>query len=146
FYRQGPDRPSRECRTPPPIVQLEGARAVPACRARKFASPAPTVSDSGQGACPAPDMLGAGAGFAIAAPVDKNSFEDRPFDRRLRRLRRDRAAAGDDGADYLIRRAADELFDRLDAVQRDFQGALDLGCGRLYLTRRLRERGLDVVP
>jgi SAM-dependent methyltransferase len=78
--------------------------------------------------------------------VDRNSLEDRPFDRRLRRLRRDRAAAGDDGADYLIRRAADELVDRLDAVQRDFRSALDLGCGRGHLTNRLRERGLDVTP
>ncbi|HEY5713511.1 MAG TPA: methyltransferase domain-containing protein [Allosphingosinicella sp.] len=77
--------------------------------------------------------------------MNKDSLEDRPFDRRLRRLRRDRAASAGDGADYLIRRAADELIDRLDAVQRDFRDVLDLGCGRGYLTGRLRERGLEVM-
>ena len=91
-------------------------------------------------------MLGAPAGFAIATVVDMDSPEDRPFDRRLRRARRDRAAACDDGADYLVRRAADELIDRLGQVKRDFQGVLDLGCGRGHLTRLLRERGLNVTP
>jgi len=69
-----------------------------------------------------------------------------PFDRRLRRLRRDRAAAGGGRADYLHHRAADELIERLDLVQRRFHNALDLGCGDSYLTERLRERGLAVVP
>jgi NADH dehydrogenase [ubiquinone] 1 alpha subcomplex assembly factor 5 len=71
--------------------------------------------------------------------------QDLPFDRRLRRLRRDRAAAADQGADYLLRRAADELVERLDLVTRRFARALDLGTGRGYLAARLRERGLDVV-
>ncbi len=71
---------------------------------------------------------------------------DLPFDRRLRRLRRDRAAARFGQADYLHRLAADELIERLDFVKRDFGKALDLGCAGGYLTRRLRERGLDVVP
>ena len=71
---------------------------------------------------------------------------DRPFDRRLRRLRRDRAAASAGRADYLHRRASDELIERLDLVKREFRSALDLGCGGLYLTRRLRERGLEVTP
>ena len=70
---------------------------------------------------------------------------DRPFDRHLRRLRRDRAAASGGSADYLHRRAADELIERLDLVKRDFRHALDLGCGDSRLGRRLRERGLDVV-
>ena len=70
---------------------------------------------------------------------------DRPFDRHLRRLRRDRAAASRGAADYLHRRAADELIERLDLVKRDFRNALDLGCGDSWLGRRLRERGLDVV-
>ena len=69
--------------------------------------------------------------------------QDGPFDRSLRRLRRDRAAAGD--ADYLRRRAADEIVDRLDLVRRDLRTALDLGCGHAYLSERLRARGLDVV-
>jgi SAM-dependent methyltransferase len=72
--------------------------------------------------------------------------QDVPFDRRLRRLRRDRAAARFAEADYLHRLAADELIERLDFVKRDFRRALDLGCAGGYLTRRLRERGLDVTP
>jgi SAM-dependent methyltransferase len=69
-----------------------------------------------------------------------------PFNRRLRRLRRDRAAASGASADYLHRRAANELIERLDLVRRSFRTALDLGCGDSYLAGRLRERGLDVVP
>lgn len=72
--------------------------------------------------------------------------QDKPFDRPLRRLRRDRAAASDGGAFYLHHRAADELIDRLDLVKRRFATALDLGCGDLYLTDRLRQRGLRVIP
>ena len=76
--------------------------------------------------------------------MDPGTAQDRPFDRRLRRLRRDRAAASS-GADYLMSRAADELLERLDLVRRDFATALDLGCGQAYLARRLRERGLAVT-
>jgi SAM-dependent methyltransferase len=72
--------------------------------------------------------------------------EDGPFDRRLRRRRRDRAAAAGGEADYLFRRLADEIVDRLDLVSRPFARALDLGCAGGYLTRRLRERGIEVVP
>jgi len=68
-----------------------------------------------------------------------------PFDRRLRRLRRERAAARFADADYLHRLVADELIERLDLVKRDFRDALDLGCAGGYLTRRLRARGLDVT-
>ncbi|HEX8622233.1 MAG TPA: methyltransferase domain-containing protein [Allosphingosinicella sp.] len=71
--------------------------------------------------------------------------QDAPFDRRLRRLRRERAARRFPEADYLHRLMADELIERLDLVTRDFRRALDLGCAGGYLTRRLRERGLDVV-
>lgn len=71
--------------------------------------------------------------------------QDAPFDRRLRRLRRDRAAARFEQADYLHRRAGDELIERLDLVKRDFSRALDLGCAGGYLGERLRERGLEVV-
>jgi SAM-dependent methyltransferase len=69
---------------------------------------------------------------------------DKPFDRRLRRLRRDRAARAP--ADYLHRLAADELIERLALVKRDFRDALDLGCAGGYLTGRLREHGMNVVP
>jgi SAM-dependent methyltransferase len=71
--------------------------------------------------------------------------QDRPFDRALRRQRRDRAAAGDGDAFYLHKRAADELIERLDLVKRPFRDALLLGCGGLDLADRLRGRGLDVT-
>jgi len=71
--------------------------------------------------------------------------QDVPFDRRLRRLRRERAAVRFAEADYLHRLAADELIERLDFVKRDFRQALDLGCAGGYLARRLRERGLEVT-
>jgi len=64
-----------------------------------------------------------------------------PFDRGLRRLRRDRAARG--GAGYLLRHMADELLARLDLVTRPFADALDLG--GFHLGERLRERGLHVT-
>ena len=71
---------------------------------------------------------------------------DRPFDRGLRHIRRDRAAASGGAATYLHRRAAAELIERLDLVRRDLRTALDLGCGDAWLTGRLRERGLEVTP
>jgi SAM-dependent methyltransferase len=71
--------------------------------------------------------------------------QDAPFDRRLRRLRRDRAAGRFHEADYLHRLVADEMIERLDFVTRDFHRVLDLGCAGGYLGARLRERGLDVV-
>ena len=71
--------------------------------------------------------------------------QDAPFDRALRRLRRARAAPRFDEADYLHRRAADEILERLDLVKRDFRHALDLGCGGGYLTERLRGRGIETM-
>ncbi len=70
---------------------------------------------------------------------------DLPFDRALRRLRRDRAARLSGDSRFLFRRAADELLERLDLVARPFAAALDLGCGDGYLTRTLRGRGLAVT-
>ena len=72
--------------------------------------------------------------------------QDIPFDRRLRRIRRDRSACAFEKADYLHRLVADELLERLDIVTRTFTRALDLGSGGGYLTERLRGRGMDVVP
>ena len=83
--------------------------------------------------------------MGVAALTRGAMSEDVPFDRRLRRLRRDRAAGRFAGADYLHRLAADELIERLDFVKRDFRRALDLGCAGGYLARRLRERGLEVT-
>ncbi len=50
-----------------------------------------------------------------------------PFDRRLRRIRRDRAARRVGAADYLHRHAAAELIERLASVRRYFESALILG-------------------
>ena len=71
--------------------------------------------------------------------------QDLPFDRALRRRRRDRAAGRAGEADYLHRLVADDLLERLDLVTRRFERALDLGCGDGYLAERLRARGLEVV-
>ena len=69
---------------------------------------------------------------------------DTPFDRRLRRLRRDRAARTG-FVDYLHRHAADDLLDRLDSVTRSFTRVLDLGCAGGFLGETLRGRGLEVT-
>jgi SAM-dependent methyltransferase len=50
------------------------------------------------------------------------------FDRRLQRLHRDRAAAGLDRHDFLLREIGARLLERLEYVKRDFPLALDLGC------------------
>ncbi|MGQ0559482.1 MAG: class I SAM-dependent methyltransferase [Sphingosinicella sp.] len=69
---------------------------------------------------------------------------ERPFDRRLRRLRRDRAASSS-GLDPIHRHGADELFERLRLVKHSFAVALVLGCGDSRLGRQLREQGMPVV-
>ena len=51
----------------------------------------------------------------------------RIFDRRLHAARLDRAAAGFADADFLKRRAAEDLVERLESVSRDFPLAADLG-------------------
>ena len=71
--------------------------------------------------------------------------EDTPFDRRLRRLRRDRAAASFAAADYLHRLVAEELLDRLDSVTRSFTRALIVGGAGACLADGLRSRGIDFV-
>ncbi|HWH17013.1 MAG TPA: methyltransferase domain-containing protein [Allosphingosinicella sp.] len=70
---------------------------------------------------------------------------DTPFDRTLRRLRRDRATRRFGEADYLHRLAADELLERLDWVKREFREALILGAPDDYAAGKLRERGLAVT-
>jgi hypothetical protein len=69
--------------------------------------------------------------------------EDKPFDRHLRRLRRDRAAAASGDAAYLHRLAADELVERLQFVKREFRDALDLGSGDASVADRLRQMGIN---
>lgn len=73
-----------------------------------------------------------------------DSMREGPFDRALRRRRRDRAAALA-GTDFLKCHIGDELLARLDLVTRRFSEALDLGCGAGDLSAKLRARGLDVT-
>lgn len=68
--------------------------------------------------------------------------EDGPFDRKARRLRRDRSAGSRAAADYLLQRAREELLERLDLVKRRFDRALDLGCGGGRLADRLEAIGI----
>ena len=52
------------------------------------------------------------------------------FDRRIVRLRRDRAAGRLGEHDFLLKEVSERLVDRLDDVRRCFPTALDLGCHR----------------
>jgi len=63
------------------------------------------------------------------------------FDRRLVRRRRDRAAPGFKGFDFLFREVADRLADRLLDITRTFPLALELGCHDGGLLRILAGRG-----
>ncbi|MBX9796440.1 class I SAM-dependent methyltransferase [Sphingomonas sp.] len=67
------------------------------------------------------------------------------FDPRVRRLRRDRAAAGYAAHDFLHAFMLDGLMDRLAMVRRDFADVLDLGCfdGRLAAPPGARVARLD---
>ena len=83
------------------------------------------------------DSSGAGTSPAVQPPEI--------FDRRLRRLRRDRAAQR--FADYSFLREAmiEGLLDRLDLVKRDFARALDLGTADGSLARALATRDIEVT-
>ena len=74
-----------------------------------------------------------------------HDLENTPFDRRLRRLRRDRAAVAPAAPHPLLERMAEDIVERLGLVTRQFTQALDLGCGPGLLTSLLRARGLDVT-
>lgn len=78
-------------------------------------------------------------------PMPNDTIADTPFDRALRRLRRDRAARSREGAYYLHRRAAEDMLDRLQMVTRRFKTALVIGCSDNWLCARLRENGLRVL-
>ncbi len=63
------------------------------------------------------------------------------FDRATVRRHRDRAAAGLEGHDFLLREVGERLADRLDDITRRFPVALDLGCHGGELGRLLNGRG-----
>jgi NADH dehydrogenase [ubiquinone] 1 alpha subcomplex assembly factor 5 len=66
---------------------------------------------------------------------------DTPFNRRLLRLRRDRAALRFSEFDFLFVEAAERLVERLDIIKRGFPLALDLGGHDGALARALAGRG-----
>lgn len=66
------------------------------------------------------------------------------FDRRLVRLRRERAAATVGRVAPILEEAAERLLDRLDDTTRRFRRALDLG-GRGVVAPRLHARGIPFV-
>lgn len=80
----------------------------------------------------------------IATDPAGEPLENTPFDRLLRRLRRDRAAAAVDALHPLLARMMDEVVERVSLVTRSFSDALDLGCGTGLLTDALRGRGMTV--
>jgi NADH dehydrogenase [ubiquinone] 1 alpha subcomplex assembly factor 5 len=68
------------------------------------------------------------------------------FDRALLVRRRDRVATGARAHEFLLARVADDLIERLAAVQRRFSVALDLGAYHGLLGRRLRQvPGVEMV-
>jgi malonyl-ACP O-methyltransferase BioC len=62
------------------------------------------------------------------------------FDRRIVRMRRDRAARGFEQHDFLVKEVGKNLADRLNDVKRAFPLALDLGCHTGDLSRLLIRR------
>lgn len=76
-------------------------------------------------------------GYAHIGPM---KFQT-PFDRRVVRAHRDRAAAGIARADFLISAAAEALADRLDDISRQFPRGLNLGYGGGAAARALEGQG-----
>jgi SAM-dependent methyltransferase len=70
--------------------------------------------------------------------------ETAPFDRRLLRLRRDRAAATVGRVMPVLDAVAERLLDRLDDTTRRFARALEIG-GRGAIAPRLLDRGIGLV-
>ena len=67
------------------------------------------------------------------------------FDRRRRRLVRDRAYARCKGADFFSQLMAEEILERLDVVKRTFQRALVIGLPAARIGTELKMRGPKVV-
>src|SRR3954468_24428492 len=69
-----------------------------------------------------------GPGFNTAGKRPSSALMQPPllFDRALHRKRLDRAAGGFAGADFLHRRAALDLAERLEPILQDFPRAVDL--------------------
>ncbi|MFN3726802.1 MAG: class I SAM-dependent DNA methyltransferase [Allosphingosinicella sp.] len=78
-------------------------------------------------------------------PASDHPLENTPFDRALRRLRRDRAARLTTEPHPLLVRMAEEIEERLAMVSRRFERALDLGAGPGLLGQQLRAQGIEVA-
>jgi len=61
------------------------------------------------------------------------------FDRKMLARQRDRAAARIGAHDFLLQRAADDIVERLDVIQREFPVAVNLGAHHGVLSRALTE-------
>lgn len=77
------------------------------------------------------------AGYRISFPAVTPDHEI--FDRTLLFSRRDRAAADAERHEFLLARVADDLVERLAAIQRRFPVVLNLGAYHGLLGRRLRQ-------
>jgi len=128
-----------------PAIEAEAVRLDDDISAGRAARRQSEVKDGGSRAL----SKGDGSHPVLVAddsPLHKPQMEnDGPFDRRLRRLRRDRAANTGGGADYLGRLIADELLERLDLVSVTIADVLELSCGDGEISRRLIDRGLSVI-
>ena len=60
------------------------------------------------------------------------------FDRNLLRRRRERALAGSEPCDFLLRHVAEDLADRLSLIRRRFERGINLGAHHGLLSRHLR--------
>ena len=67
------------------------------------------------------------------------------FDRKRRRIVRDRAYARANGEDFLSQIMAEEILERLDVVKRSFRRALIIGLPAEALGKELQTRGMKVV-
>ena len=81
--------------------------------------------------------LSAGLSFLYSSPMMDGTESIIVFDRRLVRLRRNRAARQSNPVDFLFKATAHSLVDRLLDIQRDFPLALDLGCHGGEVSRAL---------
>lgn len=79
------------------------------------------------------------------APLNLTSLGPyQTFDRNVKRIQRDRAAARDDGArsrtvDYVRENVADALIERLMDIKRKFNSVLDVGSGPGHLSKMLEK-------
>ncbi|OHT19977.1 Malonyl-[acyl-carrier protein] O-methyltransferase [Sphingomonas haloaromaticamans] len=88
---------------------------------------------------------GRGTSPAMIQPPAPSSAVPEIFDRRIRRIRRDRAARTFADHAFLRDRMVEDMLDRLDSVKRSFTRALDLGTADGSLAAALRQRGIETI-